>query len=192
MDHVQQCLGCDDPILNGEYCTTCEAEHYGRIRPLDILLYADRHDWIQVPVVRKRLFLFKHRYQPLRQIAVPDDIEDPGWPEALHETVQRFAELEQRPTEAVLTELVGAFREKMHLESQLQAAVRHACYDLAFSAEVRDALGLYSAQLANNTAIDDKEDPWLREPKHATHRKLLAGLLLAISHGIRDAKRQRP
>lgn len=74
------------------------------LRPMDVARYARHSDWETV-AAKGRMYLFRHKFDRLRQVQVPKDADDPGWRDALQEAVQRFAELEKRAPEAVLEDL---------------------------------------------------------------------------------------
>jgi len=73
--------------------------------PLAVRQYAESRQSTPIEGVRGRFWLFRHPDQQLRQLQIPMDADDAGFTDAMLDVVQRLAELERRPIDAVLADL---------------------------------------------------------------------------------------
>ena len=80
-------------------------EAAAQLRPLQVRNYAESRRWEPVSGIRGRLWVLRHPEQHLRQVQIPMDAEDPGFAEAMLIMAGRFAELEGRETDEVLSDL---------------------------------------------------------------------------------------
>lgn len=76
-----------------------------QVPPTAVRDYAKSRGWQPAGESRRRLWIFRHAHEELRQLIIPMD-QDASWVEALQEVVLRLAEAEQRPTEAILDNLL--------------------------------------------------------------------------------------
>jgi hypothetical protein len=77
-----------------------------RLRPLAVRQYAEARQWLRVEYGGPwRIWLLRHPEQQLRQLQIPMDSDDVGFVDAMLDVVNRLAEIEQRPLEAVLADL---------------------------------------------------------------------------------------
>lgn len=75
------------------------------LRPLPVRNYAESRGWLPVSGIRGRLWVFSHPVEKLRQVQIPMDADAPDFPEAMLIMASRFAELEGRGLEEVLSDL---------------------------------------------------------------------------------------
>jgi hypothetical protein len=83
--------------------------HAAQIAPADVRDYAKARGWTLIPeAVRDRLYVLKNPRLQYRQIIVPIDADRPDYGAALRIAIERLAESEQRPPQAIEADLLEA------------------------------------------------------------------------------------
>jgi hypothetical protein len=79
-----------------------------QISPTSIRDYAKSRGWVKVEGSKKRLWIFRHPEEELRQLIIPIDRDDYDWPDSLWEIILRLADYEGLSANQMLDNLISA------------------------------------------------------------------------------------
>lgn len=78
------------------------------IDPTDLRDFAKSKGWIPVPeAARQRLYVLTHSRQTMRQLVFPMDTTAPDYPEAAALAIEKLADIESLPVQAVWNQIQG-------------------------------------------------------------------------------------
>jgi hypothetical protein len=86
-----------------------------QISPSSIRDYVKSKHWVPVEGIARRLWVFRHPTEVLRQVIIPTDI-DSDFPFALNEIILRLAEVEARPYKSILESLVSPYSDVLRFQ----------------------------------------------------------------------------
>lgn len=120
------------------------------LRPLALRLYAESRGWVHIPIDEARFWLFRHPEQKLRQLQIPMDGDDVGFVDAMLDVVHRLADLERRPIEVVLADLLASDADVLRVRVATRAS---EAGQLSLAADVELREGARRALLASACSV---------------------------------------
>lgn len=140
------------------------------LTPIAVRDYALARGWTSDDRAKGRIWLLTHASDPLRQLIVPKDAQDPAFESGMLDVAARLAEIERRTIDAVLADLASADADVLRVRVVSRVAARGEV-SLATDVALRD--GARRALLASACSVVNPQ------PYHPRMTKGPAEALLA-------------
>ena len=121
-----------------------------QLRPLAVKQYAESRAWLSVPLESVRFWLLRHPDHHLRQLQIPMDASDVGFVDAMRDVIARLSEIEGRPADAVLADLLWPDADILRVRIASPAS---AAGQLSLASDVELREGVRRALLASACSV---------------------------------------